>query len=50
MKCPKCEGKGWYWDHAPFNYPGEKDRMISCNECKGTGEVPDEHDVVEEQI
>ena len=36
MKCPECEGVGWYETAV-----GELLQSFDCDKCEGAGEVPD---------
>lgn len=43
MKCPKCEGKGWYHKHRNCNHDSMEAYIRGCNDqrvcmkCLGTG-------------
>lgn len=40
MKCPKCNGKGEYFNEVYNDGKRRREILIKCNKCNGTGEVP----------
>ena len=51
MKCPKCNGDGWYIDHSDRHYATGNSESCDdagcpvqrqCEDCKGTGELPED--------
>ena len=39
MKCPKCNGKGDYFNEVYNDGKRRREILIKCNKCNGTGEV-----------
>lgn len=42
MKCPKCDGKGWYDNPKypnPASYSHAGEPSIKCKHCNGTGYI-----------
>lgn len=40
MKCPKCNGKGEFFNEVYNDGKRRREILIKCNKCNGTGEVP----------
>lgn len=39
MKCPKCNGKGEFFNEVYNDGKRRREILIKCNKCNGTGEV-----------
>ena len=39
MKCPKCNGKGEFFNEVYNDGKRRREILIKCNKCHGTGEV-----------
>lgn len=40
MKCPKCNGKGDYFNEVYNDGKRRREILIKCDMCHGSGEVP----------